>query len=128
MRDTVSELGEYLRGMREAAELTKAEVSRRAGVAASTITEVEAGRRKMTRSDSRDTLIRWTQSINGDVARALELAGHLPRRDVEVIRQRPPLEDLIATDRTLADDQRAALLAVLRVIRQRSGQNSNGHG
>lgn len=108
----VTELGTLLRGAREELGISQSELARRVRVHSSQISKLETGRRKGSRSDSRQLLIDVAQELGLNVQRVLELAGHEPRSDV--VYNRPDMEELIRTEPTLTGSQKHSLIALYR--------------
>lgn len=91
------------------------ELARRVDVDHSLISRIETNSRQASRSDSRDTIVRLAQQVGASPKRALELAGHLSRDEVQQWEGDQSLDWHIRHDPNLTDEQRRFILAAYRL-------------
>jgi transcriptional regulator with XRE-family HTH domain len=108
-RSRLDELGEYIRGRREAAELSLRNLAKLAGVSNPYLSQIERGLRKP------------SAEILQAIAKALEISSETLYVKAGILEERPgehDVESAIARDPYLTEPQRAALVEMYRSFRR----------
>lgn len=108
MRNSGSDIGDFIRTQRLAAEVSIRQLAERAGVSNPYLSQIERGLRR----PSADVL--------GQIAKALRLSAEVLYVQAGILEERPesPVRDAMIADTTISERQKQALLEIYESFRR----------